>query len=142
MHRWTHWRLPCFVHTVCCIVTCTVGQTGRFFVFLYTLFAAVFRAPFDKLVFSLFLYILFDALLYAPLDKLAFSAFLYILFDPLLHAQLDTLVFSLFCTHCLIQCYMHRWTHWCFPCFVHSVLCSVTCTFGHSGVFRICVHTV
>ena len=59
-----------------------------------------------------------------------------------------------------MQCYILRWTHWCFPCFVcilfyavlHSpletrrfsvfffckyVLCGVTCTVGHTGVFTV-----
>ena len=29
----------------------------------------------------------------------------------MLHGPLDKMVFSLFCTHCLMQCCMHLWTH-------------------------------
>ena len=46
-----------------------------------------------------------------------FSVFLYILFDAVLHSPLDTLVFSVF--------------------FCKYVLCSVTCTVGHTGVFLV-----
>ena len=116
MHRWAHWYFPCFC------------------------------------------FIMFDAVLHGPLDTLTFSVFLYTLFDALLHAQLDTLVFSLFYTYCLKQCYMlrlthwrfpyfftycliqcfvHSWTHCCFPCFIRIVLCSVTYTVGHTGVFPV-----
>ena len=56
----------------------------------------------------------------------------------MLHAPLDTLAFSLFFfTYCLIQCFVHSLTHCCFPCFIHIVLCSVTYTFGHTGVFPV-----
>ena len=64
-----------------------------------------------------FLYILFYAELHAQLIRLVFSLFLYILFYPVLHAPLDTLAFSVF--------------------FCKYVLCSVTCTVGHRGVFRV-----
>ena len=132
MHRWTHLCLHFFVHSVLCRVTCTVDQACVFFTyclmqcyihrwtqwgfpsFLCILFYAVLHAPFDTLT---FLYILFDALLHAPLIKLVFFLFLYILFDSVLHAPLDTLVFSMF--------------------FCKYVLCSVTCTVGHTGVFRV-----
>ena len=67
-----------------------------------------------------------------------FSLFLYILFDPVLHDPLDTMVFSLICAYCFIQCCMQLWTHWRFPCFFCKyVLCSVTCTVGHTGIFRV-----
>ena len=109
MHRWTHWRFPCFctyclkhcymhrwtqlclpffVHSVLCIITCSVDQACVFLV-------------------------------------------LYILFYPVLHATLDTLVFSVFCTHCLMQCYIHRWTHWCFPCFL-CTYCLMLCSTDRS----------
>ena len=46
--------------------------------------------------------------------------------------------FPCFCTYCFIQCCMHLWTHWRFPCFFCKyVLCSVTCTVGHTGIFRV-----
>ena len=65
-----------------------------------------------------FLYILFYTELHAPLIRLVFSLFLYILFYPVLHAPLDTLAFSVFF-------------------FCKYVLCSVTCTVGHTCVFRV-----
>ena len=94
MHRWAHWCFPWF---------------------FYILIDAVLHVSLDTLTFTVVLYTLFDAVFCAPFDKLVFSLFLYMLFDELLHAPLDTLVFSLFCTHCLMQCYMIRWTQWCFP---------------------------
>ena len=63
-----------------------------------------------------FLYIMFYTELHAPLIRFVFSLFLYIPFYPVLHAPLDTLVFSVF--------------------FCRYVLSSVTCTVGHTGVFR------
>ena len=105
--------------------------------FLHIPFAAVLHGPLDTLTFPVFLYILFDALLHAPLDTLAFSVFLYIIFDAVLHAPLDTLAFPCFCTNCLIQCYMHSWTHWCFQSFIHIALSIVTCTVGHTVDFSV-----
>ena len=120
MHNWTHWCFRCFIHIAWSSVTCSVGHNCVFRV-LYTLFDAVLRALFDKLVFSMFFYILFD---------------------PVLHAPLDTLVFSLFYSYCLKQCYMHRWTQLSLPFFVHSILCRITCTVDQACVFLVFVHTV
>ena len=98
MHHWAYWYFPCFI---------------------FIMFDAVLHGPLDTLTFSVFLYTLFDALLHAPFDTLAYSVFLYIIFDAVLHAPLDTLACPCFCTYCLIQFFMHSWTHWCFHCFIH-----------------------
>ena len=70
------------------------------------------------LFFSVFLSILFDAALHSPLDTLVFSLFLCILFYAVLHAPLDTRTFSV-------------------VFFFKYVLCGVTCTVGHTGVFTV-----
>ena len=135
-----------FVHYIWCSVTCSVGQTG-FFVFLYILFDPVLHAELDTLVFSLFYtYCLIHCNMHSwthccflcfihtvwssvtcTVGHNCVDRFLYFLFYAELYAQLIRLVFPCFCTYCFIQC--------CMWFFCKYVLCSVTCTVGHTVVF-------
>ena len=75
LHRWTHWRFPCFFcKYVLSSVTCTVGRTGVFRVFFYILFDAVLHGSLDTLTFTVVLYTLFRLTGVFPI---------FVLFDPL-----------------------------------------------------------